>query len=86
MDIINCIDGIDSYYTIAIEVYPSPMSITVSSFNFQTYSRCVLYLASRVAPDFAALVQIMSDLKKRDPGYTPLTMLDFGSGVGSGMW
>ncbi|XP_045118065.1 methyltransferase-like protein 17, mitochondrial isoform X1 [Portunus trituberculatus] len=53
--------------------------------QYDTY-KCVLYLAARLAPDFAALVQIMSDMKKRDPGFTPLTMLDFGSGVGSGMW
>ncbi|KAK8401929.1 hypothetical protein O3P69_001204 [Scylla paramamosain] len=53
--------------------------------QYDTY-KSVLYLAARLAPDFAALVQIMSDIKKRDPGYTPLTMLDFGSGVGSSMW
>lgn len=53
--------------------------------QYDTY-KCALYLAARLAPDFAALVQIMSDIKKRDPSYAPLTMLDFGSGVGSSMW
>lgn len=48
--------------------------------------KSAMYLAVRLAPDFAALVKIMAEMKQRDPDFAPLTMLDFGSGVGSGMW
>ncbi|XP_068247577.1 ribosome assembly protein METTL17, mitochondrial [Palaemon carinicauda] len=44
------------------------------------------YLASRVCPDYAALVKVLTEIKKRDGQFSPVTMIDFGSGVGTGMW
>ncbi|XP_076352557.1 ribosome assembly protein METTL17, mitochondrial-like [Tachypleus tridentatus] len=46
----------------------------------------LLYLAGRLAPDYASLVQIFSEVKKQDPEFKPKTVFDFGSGVGSTMW
>ncbi|XP_045623534.1 ribosome assembly protein METTL17, mitochondrial [Procambarus clarkii] len=45
-----------------------------------------LYAVARLAPDFASLIKILSEIKKRDPEFSPPTLLDFGSGVGSSMW
>ncbi|XP_042228424.1 methyltransferase-like protein 17, mitochondrial [Homarus americanus] len=44
------------------------------------------YVVARLAPDFASLVRILREIKKRDTQFSPHTMLDFGSGIGSGMW
>ncbi|ROT66606.1 Methyltransferase-like protein 17 [Penaeus vannamei] len=48
--------------------------------------RAAMYVAGRLAPDYASLYRIMAEVKKRDPHFSPLTLLDFGSGVGTSMW
>ncbi|KAK7075273.1 Methyltransferase-like protein 17, mitochondrial [Halocaridina rubra] len=48
--------------------------------------RSLVYIVARMAPDYASLINILSEIKKRDKEFTPLTMLDFGSGVGTSMW
>lgn len=45
-----------------------------------------LYIVARLAPDYATLFKVLSEIKKRDLDFSPVTMLDFGSGVGSGTW
>lgn len=50
------------------------------------FSRAAMYVAGRLAPDYASLYKIMAEMKKRDPQFSPLTLLDFGSGVGTSMW
>lgn len=44
------------------------------------------YMVGRLAPDFAALMRIFNEIQKRDKNFTPKTVFDFGSGIGSGMW
>ncbi|XP_047482809.1 LOW QUALITY PROTEIN: methyltransferase-like protein 17, mitochondrial [Penaeus chinensis] len=48
--------------------------------------RAAMYVAGRLAPDYASLYRILAETKKRDPHFSPLTLLDFGSGVGTSMW
>ena len=45
-----------------------------------------MYILARLCPDYASLVRVFSEIKKRDSDFSPMTMFDFGSGVGSGMW
>lgn len=45
-----------------------------------------VYAVARMAPDFASLVRILNEIKKRDSQFSPRNMLDFGSGVGTSMW
>ncbi|CAF0710382.1 unnamed protein product [Brachionus calyciflorus] len=45
-----------------------------------------LYLASRFATDYAVLIEIFNQIKKRDEKFTPKNIFDFGSGLGSVMW
>ncbi|KAK3857999.1 hypothetical protein Pcinc_035778 [Petrolisthes cinctipes] len=54
-------------------------------FQYDKYMSAV-YMLARLVPDYAALVKILSEIRSRDPAFVPLAMLDFGSGVGSGMW
>ncbi|XP_053642264.2 ribosome assembly protein METTL17, mitochondrial isoform X2 [Cherax quadricarinatus] len=44
------------------------------------------YVVARLAPDFASLTKLLREIKKRDPEFCPVHLLDFGSGVGSSMW
>ncbi|XP_039761967.1 methyltransferase-like protein 17, mitochondrial [Pararge aegeria] len=44
------------------------------------------YLMARAPPEYAALVRILDEIKRRLPDYTPRSFFDFGSGVGTGTW
>ncbi|KAJ8272576.1 hypothetical protein GJAV_G00090850 [Gymnothorax javanicus] len=46
----------------------------------------VLYLAARVAGGYAAVCRALNEIKKGDPSFSPYSLLDFGSGVGTGLW
>ncbi|CAH0730633.1 unnamed protein product, partial [Brenthis ino] len=47
---------------------------------------CLQYLMSRAAPEYAILVRILDEIKRRLPNYKPRSFFDFGSGVGTGTW
>jgi len=44
----------------------------------------LLYLASRFVPDYAALIQIFKEIKKKDENFQPKYLFDFASGTGFG--
>jgi ribosomal protein RSM22 (predicted rRNA methylase) len=44
------------------------------------------YLLGRSAPEYAVLLNIMSEIEQRDPAFKPLSFFDFGAGVGTGVW
>ena len=46
----------------------------------------IVYLLARVAQDYASLVRVFQEIKKRQPGFKPQSLFDFGSGVGSVIW
>ncbi|CAG9789847.1 unnamed protein product [Diatraea saccharalis] len=47
---------------------------------------CLQYLMIRAAPEYAILVRILDEIKKKLPDYKPRSFFDFGSGVGTGTW
>uniref|UniRef100_A0A1B0C547 Methyltransferase-like protein 17, mitochondrial n=1 Tax=Glossina palpalis gambiensis TaxID=67801 RepID=A0A1B0C547_9MUSC len=46
----------------------------------------IVYALGRGAKEFAALKRILQEIVNRDPDFKPNSYLDFGSGVGTGMW
>lgn len=46
----------------------------------------LLYMAARLAGGYAAVIRALNELKKRDPFLVPSSLMDFGSGLGSGAW
>nr|XP_033819251.1 methyltransferase-like protein 17, mitochondrial isoform X2 [Geotrypetes seraphini] len=46
----------------------------------------LIYLASRLAGEFAALCRAFHEIRKQLPDFSPYSLLDFGSGVGSVTW
>ncbi|KAL0852782.1 hypothetical protein ABMA27_012589 [Loxostege sticticalis] len=44
------------------------------------------YLMIRAAPEYAILVRILDEIKRKYPDYKPRSFFDFGSGVGTGTW
>ncbi|XP_029470801.1 methyltransferase-like protein 17, mitochondrial isoform X2 [Rhinatrema bivittatum] len=46
----------------------------------------LVYLASRLAGEYAALSRVFHEIRKRVPDFAPYSLLDFGSGVGSVTW
>ncbi|KAI1901240.1 hypothetical protein AGOR_G00032260 [Albula goreensis] len=46
----------------------------------------VVFLAARLAGGYAALRRALNEIKKRSPSFSPHSLLDFGSGVGSALW
>lgn len=44
------------------------------------------YLLSRSAGEYAALVQIFSEIERRDKDFIPYSLCDFGSGIGTTIW
>lgn len=44
------------------------------------------YVLGRAAKEYAALLRIFHEIKKRDPDFKPQSFFDFGSGVGTGTW
>ncbi|VVC87207.1 methyltransferase-like protein 17, mitochondrial [Leptidea sinapis] len=47
---------------------------------------CLQYLMCRAAPEYAILVRILDEIKRKLPDYKPRSFFDFGSGVGTGTW
>ncbi|RWS24819.1 RSM22-like protein: mitochondrial [Leptotrombidium deliense] len=47
---------------------------------------CALYLATRLAVNYAVLTAVFNEIKKDDPSFNPKTLFDFGSGLGTTMW
>ncbi|KYO25640.1 methyltransferase-like protein 17, mitochondrial [Alligator mississippiensis] len=46
----------------------------------------LVYMAARLAGEFAAMSRVFHEIQKRVPGFAPRTLLDFGSGTGSVSW
>ncbi|KAM9789459.1 ribosome assembly protein METTL17, mitochondrial [Neosynchiropus ocellatus] len=46
----------------------------------------VVYMAARLAGNYAAVRRALNEIKKRDPAFAPQSLLDFGSGLGSVAW
>ncbi|XP_041968664.1 methyltransferase-like protein 17, mitochondrial [Aricia agestis] len=44
------------------------------------------YLMVRAAPEYAVLLRILDEIKRRLPDYKPRSFFDFGSGIGTGTW
>ncbi|XP_053618886.1 methyltransferase-like protein 17, mitochondrial [Plodia interpunctella] len=49
-------------------------------------STCLQYLMARAAPEYAILVRVLDEIKKKDENFKPRSFFDFGSGVASGTW
>ncbi|XP_053597776.1 methyltransferase-like protein 17, mitochondrial [Microplitis demolitor] len=48
--------------------------------------RGLMYMVARGSHDYAILYRILLEIKERDPGFKPKTLLDFGSGIGTVSW
>lgn len=46
----------------------------------------MVYLAARLAGGFAAVRRALNEIKKRDESFSPESLLDFGSGLGTVAW
>uniref|UniRef100_A0A673AYY2 Ribosome assembly protein METTL17, mitochondrial n=1 Tax=Sphaeramia orbicularis TaxID=375764 RepID=A0A673AYY2_9TELE len=46
----------------------------------------VVYMAARLAGAYAAVRRALNEIKKRDSCFTPHSLLDFGSGLGTVVW
>lgn len=44
------------------------------------------YLVNRSVPEYSVLYKIFNEIKTNDANFTPKSMFDFGSGVGTAMW
>ncbi|XP_071815016.1 ribosome assembly protein METTL17, mitochondrial-like [Apostichopus japonicus] len=45
-----------------------------------------VYLAARMAPNYAIIYRVLHELQRIMPSYQPSSVLDFGSGLGSSIW
>lgn len=54
--------------------------------DYNSDSGCQAYMYSRLAYEYASLVKAFSQLRAALPHFSPSTLLDFGSGVGSVTW
>lgn len=45
-----------------------------------------LYMATRLAPNFAVIKTVMQEIKLSDPSFEPKSVMDFGSGMGTTIW
>lgn len=68
-----------------IERIVQQTTVTWKDIEYDDYSSLV-YLAARLAPNYAAMHTVFNEIKKSDPSFLPKTMLDFGSGTGSAMY
>ncbi|XP_056384556.1 methyltransferase-like protein 17, mitochondrial isoform X2 [Hyla sarda] len=46
----------------------------------------LVYLAARFDGGFAAVSRVLHEIYQRVPGFSPQTLMDFGSGIGSVLW
>src|SRR5687768_18519372 len=49
-------------------------------------AQALAYAAFRLPATYAALVFVMSELRRLRPEWTPRTLLDLGPGPGAGLW
>lgn len=54
--------------------------------QYKTAESCLVYAAARLGLDFGITKRVLNEIRKRDPEFTPETVLDFGSGLGSLFW
>ncbi|KAF7234445.1 hypothetical protein EG68_11609 [Paragonimus skrjabini miyazakii] len=62
--------------------------IALEEWTSLTYSghNCELYLAARLAPNFASACRVFYEIRKRCPKFIPRNLFDFGSGLGTITW
>lgn len=48
--------------------------------------KSLLYMIGRSVPNYAVLHTIFNEICTRDENFTPKSVLDFGSGIGTTMW
>ncbi|XP_076448780.1 ribosome assembly protein METTL17, mitochondrial-like [Babylonia areolata] len=48
--------------------------------------RSLLYLTSHLAHNYTVLLHCFTEISKRDPGFQPRSVYNFGSGLGSSVW
>jgi ribosomal protein RSM22 (predicted rRNA methylase) len=46
----------------------------------------LMYMATRLAPNYASIKSVMNEIKVLDPKFKPRSVLDFGSGMGTTIW
>ncbi|XP_067109894.1 ribosome assembly protein METTL17, mitochondrial [Osmerus mordax] len=46
----------------------------------------VIYMTARLAGGYAALRRALNEIRRRDPSFSPFSLLDFGSGLGTAVW
>uniref|UniRef100_A0A8C8IH20 Ribosome assembly protein METTL17, mitochondrial n=1 Tax=Oncorhynchus tshawytscha TaxID=74940 RepID=A0A8C8IH20_ONCTS len=46
----------------------------------------VVYMVAKLAGGYAAVKRVLNEIKKRDPSFSPHSLLDFGSGLGTAVW
>lgn len=68
-----------------IERIISQTTVTWKDIEYD-YHSALVYLAARLAPNYAAAYTVFNEIKKSDPTFVPKTVLDFGSGIGSSMY
>lgn len=54
--------------------------------SFKTDFEALVYAIGRFSKEYAVLLKIFQEISQRDPDFKPRSFLDFGSGVGTGMW
>ncbi|XP_063221361.1 methyltransferase-like protein 17, mitochondrial isoform X2 [Bacillus rossius redtenbacheri] len=53
---------------------------------YDTRHKVLVYLLCRAAADHAAVSKVLAEVKHRQPLFSPATVFDFGSGVGTTTW
>lgn len=51
--------------------------------DFSNQHLCHQYLLSRIAPEYNVIQMIFNEIQQRDPNFTPESLFDFGSGIGT---
>ncbi|XP_013996161.2 methyltransferase-like protein 17, mitochondrial [Salmo salar] len=46
----------------------------------------VVYMVAKLAGGYAAVKRVLNEIKKRDSSFSPHSLLDFGSGLGTAVW
>lgn len=54
--------------------------------SLKTDFEALVYAIGRFSKEYAVLLKIFKEISQRDPDFKPRSFLDFGSGVGTGMW
>lgn len=54
--------------------------------SLKTDFEALTYAVGKFSKEYAVLLRIFKEISQRDPNFKPRSFLDFGSGVGTGMW